>query len=136
MHIAKHIEEFHALGQQIAPLLERQKALREQILAHAATAEHETSKSGTEQFRAESESAELLISYPAQSVKFPVKEEEKLKALLGDHFKKLFEPVKSYAPIKAFREVAAALLPKPAVKKLLEIVESPNAPKLSIKAKE
>lgn len=55
------------------------------------------------------------------------------RLLAGDAFGKLFDRITSHRPVKAFREVAAALLPKAKARRLIEACEVENAPQVRFK---
>lgn len=65
---------------------------------------------------------------PAAAIKVKDGEIEPAREICGDDaFKKLFDRAVSYSPVKAFRDVAAALLTPGKVKRLVELLEKPAA---------
>lgn len=67
---------------------------------------------------------------PAASVAFPKSKEdqEKLRDICGDNFGKLFEREVSFFPVKAIKEVAAAILTKGALNKLFDLCSVEKTP--------
>lgn len=55
-----------------------------------------------------------------------------IKTPAGKHFDKLFAPW--FKPAKAFRELATALLPKPELKKILDMCQTEQGPRVSFQA--
>lgn len=66
------------------------------------------------------------VIQPSAGVSFPADEESaaKVRELAGEFFGKLFERVITQKPVKAFREIAAAVLPKKAAEKIVTLCES------------
>jgi hypothetical protein len=64
---------------------------------------------------------------PAASLKVDDDQLDSIRAVAGETFGKLFERVTSFRPVKSFRDVAAALLPKPKAAKLVALCEVPAA---------
>ncbi len=72
----------------------------------------------------------VQVIAPAPSIGFPKTKEDQDKArdLCGEAFPKLFERETVYSPVKAIKEVAAALLPKGAFNKLLALCSVEKTP--------
>lgn len=69
------------------------------------------------------------VIQPSPGIKVADGDIEPAREICGDEaFKKLFDRLVSYKPVKAFREVAEALLTAGKVKKLVALVEKPASP--------
>jgi threonine aldolase len=72
------------------------------------------------------ESCTVIVPNPV--IKPTADEIEAAREAAGDAADKLFTKVVSYAPVKAFREVVAALLSKAKAKKLIALCEKTSSP--------
>lgn len=69
-----------------------------------------------------------LVIVQGPSIKPTAETIDELKASLGDSFGKLFDRVVSFKPVKAFREVAQAILPKGKAAKVISRCEVDSTP--------
>lgn len=71
--------------------------------------------------------ASCTVVVPSAGIKPSEEDVEVCKDIAGEHFAKLFEKAVSFKPVKAFREVAAALLSKAKCAKLIAQVEKASS---------
>lgn len=126
------IAEAAALDRQIKALTDDLKARKEILIqeARAREKEHRPTDGGGSVFELESL---LKITFPAASLKaIPADDDRsaKIHDLAGKHFCALFEDLLLYKPVKAFRDLARALLGKKA-EKLIELCEDESRPRVS-----
>lgn len=130
------INETALLDAQIKLLQAELKPKKEAILEAVRTRQNElqpTENDGRSWRLAEADREIARVIFPAPSLKaFPCDDpkSERVHQLAGPHFTKLFDDQLLYRPVKAFRQVAEALLAKKAGK-LIELCETPTAPRLS-----
>ena len=79
-----------------------------------------------------SDGKRVLVTFPGPKLS-PLLELAPVRELAGPHFKKLFDAVTVYKPVKAFREVAAALLGRQAAK-LVRLCEKDSSPQVTFNA--
>lgn len=134
--IATAVNEAAILDAEIRAMSKRLAEIKGKLLDEAAKreAEHVAGKTGhgsNWSFTAPS-GARVTITYPGKGLASQDEESgAEIKTLAGPAFAKLFERRVSFAPVKAFREVLAALLPKPKAAKVLALVETDSAPKVA-----
>lgn len=75
-----------------------------------------------------SNGSKATVVVPSPSLKPTSEAVEKYREELGPVFKKLFDAVTTYKPVKAFREVAGALLTPAKARKIVEACEVPGTP--------
>lgn len=105
------------------------KAAKESLKAEAETRpeEHEPTAGGGWSWQAAGESGAIArVTQEGDKLKSSIsteKDVDKLKEAAGPvAFRQLFEPKISYKPVEKVREVAAQMLEKPALRKLLKIL--------------
>lgn len=70
------------------------------------------------------ENTSCSVIAPAATIKLSTEDVDKVKELTGDEtFKKLFERTVTFKPVKAFRDLLAALVGKREQKKVLELTQ-------------
>ena len=107
------IAEGAALKAKIAKDSERLKEIADAVIAKLPPGKHEGN-----------DGAACTIIAPSPSVKPSAEDAEAVREIAGDDaFKKLFERVVSFKPVKAFREVLAAITDKRTTAKVLSLVE-------------
>ncbi len=113
------IDEAHEIKGRIAAEEKRLKAICEQLLASHEPGEY----SGTDDRRAR-------VFAPGAEIKLADSDLDATREAVGgdDNFKALFERNVTFKPKKGFREIAGAILKKPALKKLFALVEKQKAP--------
>lgn len=139
--LATLVDEAVELDREIARAGEQLKLLKATLVAEAEAREKEQEKAGagTRWTAAGSNGAIARVNFPGPSVgKFengtPI--EASVLALLGSQFKKLLESKVTYHPVKSFRDLLPALAGKATATKVLKLLETPNAPRVSFETKE
>ncbi len=73
--------------------------------------------------------ASCTVIIGAAAIKLPKDAVDKVRELLGEeHFKTLFDRTVGYAPVKGFRDVAAAVLTEAKARKIIALCETPASP--------
>ena len=78
------------------------------------------------------------VNFPAPTMKSKIegKASEKIKALAGGAFTKLFVPAITFKPVEDFREEARVLLAKGDANKLIKLCQTASAPRVSFETTE
>jgi hypothetical protein len=137
------IAEAVANDRALHDLAERQKEIKKLLIeeAEARADEHEPGDGGGTRWTATAEDGAIArVSFPAETLKGKIDGEgkaiEKIKALAGPVFTRLFLPSVSYKPAPNFRDEARALLPKVEAGKLIKLCQTESAPRVSFETAE
>lgn len=135
------VDEAVALDRDISQKTEQLKALKAELIAEAnhRDGDWEDAGAGKRWTAAGSDGSIARVNFPGPSIgKFergsPV--EASVLSLLGEHVRKLLESKVTYHPVKSFRELLPALAGKATANKVLKLLETPNAPRVSFETKE
>jgi len=139
--LAAKVDEAVALDREISQKTETLKALKAELIAEAnhRDGDWEDAGAGKRWTAAGSDGSIARVNFPGASIsKFekgtPV--EASALELVGDYWRKLFEPKVTFHPVKSFRELLPALAGKATANKVLKLLETPNAPRVSFETKE
>lgn len=131
-----------SLDREIADKTEALKALKAELVQEAQSRPDEqvaTDGGGTSITFAGHDGCVASVAFPAPTLKAKIDGEgkaiEKVKAVAGRVFDRLFRPAIAFRPVDNFREEAAALLGKDA-SKLIKLCQSESAPRVSFETKE
>jgi hypothetical protein len=136
------VAEAVSLDRQIQDDAARLKQLKDQLIteAQSRTEEHAPTDGGGTSWTTEgADGCIARVVFPAPKLKSSIKAEgkpaEKIKALAGRWFPRLFLASIAYKPVDNFRSEAELMLGKDA-KKLIKAVESESSPTVSFETKE
>lgn len=111
------VTEGFLLKREIKAKQDRLKEIEAELITHHGAGTH-TGREG----------AECAVVVPNPGIKVVEGDIERCQDIAGEHFSKLFDKIVSHVPVKAFREVAAALLTKAKAAKLIAVLEKTSSP--------
>lgn len=133
--IALAVNEAAALDAECKAKYKRLSDIKRDLLNEATRRpdEHQSGKTGGTNWNfVTDEGARVTVTFPTAGIACLQGEEDAaLREITGAAFGKLFEKRVTFSPVKSFREILSAVLPKPKAKKVLALVESPSTPKVA-----
>jgi hypothetical protein len=132
--IAEAVSLDRSIAEQTARLKDIKAALAEEAAAHEA--EHTPTDGGGASWRAEgADGNAAVITFPAPRLASSLDPETKKGAqvleLVRGHKDNLFTPRLDYVPVENFREEAARLLETATARKVIKLLTSASAPRVS-----
>lgn len=142
LSIAKKVARAVEIDRQIHELTSELSDLKQQLVAAAEASPEEaqpTDGGGTSVLFESTDGAIARVTFAGRTLKSSVKAEgkdiEKIRAVAGTAFPRLFETTLAYKPVANFRDQAAAELGRDSAK-LIRLVENPGKSSVSFETKE
>lgn len=136
------VTEAVQLDREISDSTDRLKSLKAILVQEAESRpeEHSNTDGGGSSWVARADDGSIArVTFPAPSLKAKIdgdgKTIEKVKAVAGRLFDRLFRPAVTYRPVENFRPEAEQLLGKDATK-LIRLVQTESSPKVAFETKE
>lgn len=139
--IANRISRAVALDREIELFKEQLQAIKDELIGEAKRRDHEMETAGEgKRWTAESDDGCIArVNFPAASISridADSVDEKQVRLLVTDTaFGQLFEEKTTFAAVKHFRALLRVVAPRNA-KKVLELLEKENAPRVSFETKE